>query len=290
VTADGLLIGERVTVTVFGARVEEVQPDPGGAACVVLLSYGPGRMVVDVAAPAVAVQRVAPPQWPPLPGDVWEDRDGVEWFCRLIYTQDATEASAELVCAVGGQAYRLNAEDLLDRCGPMRLRRRRGLPAGEIAEIAAGTRLGLAPTAGQLLGLIERGVREDGLPCPKSTDIDAGLVQLILPDGQAAAVEAWARYLALDPPERTGPALGTQELSWQQYQAAAERLWPHWAVVVWCSVPAGPVIEVPPAGAALPTAAAPVNGIDVADAEPPPGQAPTRSDRAEAEEASDEGA
>src|SRR6266511_4050567 len=254
VTADGLLIGERVTVTVFGARVEEVQPDPGGAACVVLLSYGPGRMVVDVAAPAVAVQRVAPPQWPPLPGDVWEDRDGVEWFCRLIYTQDATEASAELVCAVGGQAYRLNAEDLLDRCGPMRLRRRRGLPAGEIA------------------------------------DIDAGLVQLILPDGQAAAVEAWARYLALDPPERTGPALGTQELSWQQYQAAAERLWPHWAVVVWCSVPAGPVIEVPPAGAALPTAAAPVNGIDVADAEPPPGQAPTRSDRAEAEEASDEGA
>ena len=81
--AQGVVIGERVTVVVRGAQVEALYPTAasvGGAHLDVVLRHGPNRFTLDVQAAGVDVQRVAPATWPPADGDVWSDRHGVGSF------------------------------------------------------------------------------------------------------------------------------------------------------------------------------------------------------------------
>jgi len=168
---------------------------------------------------------------------VWSDRHGVEWFAWLRFDSEATWV--ELASADQGQARRGGAENVLNDYGPMRLIRRRGWSDDAIG---AGQPPDLACTAGQVLSHVERAVREEGLLCPRSIDLRGGTVQLILDDGELAAVQAWAAFLGLPEPRAIGPALSGHEW-WRPYEACADDVWRGWTTVLWCAAPADPAID-----------------------------------------------
>lgn len=77
--------GEIVDITIKGARVEwanstdmnvwavdEVDPDTG-------VNLGE-QITISHAAENVTIERVAPAEWPPRPGDLWRDGEGDVWF------------------------------------------------------------------------------------------------------------------------------------------------------------------------------------------------------------------
>lgn len=67
--------GEIVDITIRGARVVRYDDDT------VTIRYGRVPVVYGVQlGDDVTVERVAPAEWPPRPGDLWRDRDGALWF------------------------------------------------------------------------------------------------------------------------------------------------------------------------------------------------------------------
>jgi hypothetical protein len=82
-------IGEHVTATVTG-RVTGVY----GYGAHISVAYEPAGTDVERAerdgevvsfateSAAVTIERVAPAEWPPEPGDLWRDRLGTLWFAR----------------------------------------------------------------------------------------------------------------------------------------------------------------------------------------------------------------
>ena len=70
--------GEMVDITIKGARV--VRSDE----CGVTVDFAPAdEFATHVSfpwGPDLLVERVAPAEWPPQPGDLWRDHDGNLWF------------------------------------------------------------------------------------------------------------------------------------------------------------------------------------------------------------------
>jgi hypothetical protein len=66
---------------------------------------------------AVTVERVAPPEWPPRPGDLWQDRNGCSWFAADIHDIEATDDVEIVLISEGNQ--RLFPDDVNQRYGPM---------------------------------------------------------------------------------------------------------------------------------------------------------------------------
>lgn len=91
-------VGEVVDITIKGVRVggRGIPEDPRR----LYLNLGPwddgvsqGRewfLTIPSAVESVTVTRVAPPEWPPRPGDLWRDGDGGLWFC-CRYATDLDE-------------------------------------------------------------------------------------------------------------------------------------------------------------------------------------------------------
>lgn len=151
--------GELVNVTIRGARII---PGVNDRINLHLGASGTGRdIVVPFPYLGVSVERVAPAEWPPQPGDIFADRFDNEWVC--------TDSDGEtiLMSEIGG-AQNVDALDVLADFGPMRLVRRRGwTPATETtpaepeqvderAELVAGLR--------ELADLIEAHPQLTGLP------------------------------------------------------------------------------------------------------------------------------
>lgn len=231
-TVQGLIPGERVSVTVHGV-VESASPPHGDDVVDVVLRYGLYRTVVHVAAPHVDTARAAPWDWPPLDGDVWVDRTGVEWFCRVLY-DTAAEGVAELVCVSEGKPYRDEAESVNDSFGPLELARRRGWLPGPVPAPP-----GPWPAAA-LLARIAEAVRFEGLPCPMAIEWDPATarratalhrVHLRLADGVTTAVDMWAAHLEAPVPKETpGSAL-----AWRTYRTVTD--WLGWHLNLWCTLP-----------------------------------------------------
>lgn len=85
--------GEIVDITIKGARVEEPTDDQGNLEFTYsgdegLVSF---EGVVVPLADAVTVERVAPAEWPPRPGDLWRDRDGDAWYALLVDDDDMAD-------------------------------------------------------------------------------------------------------------------------------------------------------------------------------------------------------
>ncbi|MGH3379525.1 MAG: hypothetical protein ACRDP6_32800 [Actinoallomurus sp.] len=76
----GLRPGELVDVTIKGVRVDAVHPDGTPD---IIADDSDGLATVWVLPPQAAIERVAPAEWPPQPGDLWRDRDGDLWFGLL---------------------------------------------------------------------------------------------------------------------------------------------------------------------------------------------------------------
>lgn len=120
--------GEIVDITIKGARIEwanstdmnvwavdEVDPDTG-------VNLGE-QITISHTAENITVERVAPAEWPPRPGDLWRDHDGDVWFCRAWQAEDKWRTG--LVCArrVPGKSAILggsmSAAQVQDRHGPL---------------------------------------------------------------------------------------------------------------------------------------------------------------------------
>lgn len=70
-------VGDLVDIEIRGAKVESVD-DVGMA--VLSLPQHSWRPTVNLRAAGVHVERLAPAEWPPLPGDLWRDQHGALWF------------------------------------------------------------------------------------------------------------------------------------------------------------------------------------------------------------------
>lgn len=94
--------GEVVDITIEGARVKR----HGGSGFLVLIVDG-RELVLMVDLECVTVERVAPPEWPPQPGDLWhedrpEDRGGPEtWFAQRYLPDFDDKQDAEGINAEG---------------------------------------------------------------------------------------------------------------------------------------------------------------------------------------------
>lgn len=124
--------GEIVDVVLRGATVADVDMDASDVLALKLAGAKPGELVLlPVPWAGVTVTRVAPAEWPPQLGDIWEDRDGSEWFAEV------TDGETIIMRRVGAGGA-ADALDVLDMHGPMRLVRRRGwTPATDTTPAAA---------------------------------------------------------------------------------------------------------------------------------------------------------
>lgn len=120
--------GEIVDITIKSARVTNSYPvrrdgKPEGRVLVADYTTGEHRGVaVNLAASNVAVERVAPADWPPRPGDVWRS-SRTDWAPkgRLWLAGEETDddgASDAYVPMYGDNGHRTAADELL-RIGPM---------------------------------------------------------------------------------------------------------------------------------------------------------------------------
>jgi len=67
--------------------------------------------------PQASVERIAPAEWPPQPGDLWRDRDGSVWLACRVGNGDVSIIT--MICA-DGVADRAH-EQVLARLGPLTL-------------------------------------------------------------------------------------------------------------------------------------------------------------------------
>lgn len=81
--------GELVDITIRRARVVRVSGSLLTAAYETPVDQAELPLTVQVGvsmdADAVTVERVAPAEWPPRPGDLWRDSGGRRWFFRRAF-------------------------------------------------------------------------------------------------------------------------------------------------------------------------------------------------------------
>lgn len=78
--------GELVDVTIKGVRIHEANTD---GAVMIIAEDRNGVAARYAMPPQAGVERVAPAEWPPRPGDKWRDRHGSAWFA--FYGLEARE-------------------------------------------------------------------------------------------------------------------------------------------------------------------------------------------------------
>jgi hypothetical protein len=112
--------GEIVDITIKGARVQRCEDDS--------LEYeyrtelGSFEAVVAVDSPGVTVERVAPAEWPPQPGDLWRDKIGETWFAFRDKGVSLMVPSYPVNASRGGR----NPDTVLEKLCPLTLVYREG--------------------------------------------------------------------------------------------------------------------------------------------------------------------
>lgn len=99
--------GELVDLTIRGAKVVNSYPihADGKTDVIVLAEYGQGdhrNVSVNLSAASVTVERVAPAEWPPQPGDLWRDKHDELWFAFTVPT-DTVKDSVRMRAAKSGR-------------------------------------------------------------------------------------------------------------------------------------------------------------------------------------------
>jgi hypothetical protein len=138
VSGESFQAGELVNVTIRNARVVNSYPvrrDDADMGTVLVAEYTNGEhrnIAVNLAAEAVTVERVAPAEWPPLPGDLWRSTPtrrspaGQLWLaCGAVDVDGKTDPYVPLVSTEEDHAY---ADDVLHSYGPLTLVHREPQP------------------------------------------------------------------------------------------------------------------------------------------------------------------
>lgn len=122
-------VGELVDITVKGARVTNTYPvsrlnNDRYQMLVADYSEGEARSIaVNLNASAVSVTRAAPPNWPPLVGDIWADQDDDEWIVTAPHDDGPVRLSL-----IDADRSSFRTPDEMDDLWPLRLVRRREVP------------------------------------------------------------------------------------------------------------------------------------------------------------------
>jgi hypothetical protein len=106
--------GEVVDITIKGARVDRV--DGRWLGCLL----GAYRVTVPLDGPRVTVERVAPAEWPPQPGDLWKDRNESVWFALRQRNRGVRLVPGDPV----GPLVGYDSDDVMAKVGPLILVRR----------------------------------------------------------------------------------------------------------------------------------------------------------------------
>lgn len=117
--------GELVDIIIRGARVVQLAR-PGYLR--VDLDTGP-QLAIMADHPAVTVERVAPAEWPPRPGDVWRDRDGSPWFAATVIERGGN-AVVRMLSGLGHEPSYQYPATFVQRSGPLTLVHREPEPEG----------------------------------------------------------------------------------------------------------------------------------------------------------------
>lgn len=128
--------GELVDITMRMVRIESIN-DVGIAQCSLYESNW--RPTINLRAAGVEVERVAPEEWPPCHGDLWQDASGRLWAGMQISTEEDDTADAPYVVLVplvasmrsGGRP----CESVLQDYGPMAIAHRE--PSEDLARLKA---------------------------------------------------------------------------------------------------------------------------------------------------------
>lgn len=121
------LTGEIVDITIKGARIaghHRPNADPG---ILEIIPQGTKEPVyIPLPADGIEVERVAPPAWPPLPGDLWTDREGRPWFAFDVADHDEVEPVRVLFQgpSVHDFGSHKDPDEVNQRYGPMSLTHR----------------------------------------------------------------------------------------------------------------------------------------------------------------------
>jgi hypothetical protein len=119
--------GEVVEITISGARVAQRQPD---APAQILVQFdtdaAPYEWTFPLGVFGVNVERVAPPEWPPQPGDLWRDRDGSPWFaidrgddgCYLVRRDGHHDSAVQIASCYGPMELERREEDTAAQSRP----------------------------------------------------------------------------------------------------------------------------------------------------------------------------
>lgn len=119
----GFKVGEHVTVTIKG-RVTEAADD------LLLIEYATEGDIIGEApivpnAEAVAIERTAPAEWPPQPGDLWRDKNNDIWFAADVHDGAETD-QPQIVMVFSREDYRLTPDEMNQRHGQLTLVHRDG--------------------------------------------------------------------------------------------------------------------------------------------------------------------
>lgn len=120
--------GEIVDIAIKGVRVTDSKhSEEDGPEITVLLDceIGSGPIQMPAAWPMVTVERVAPAEWPPRPGDLWRDQDGTVWFAADVRDIDETDVP-KIVMVYPHEDHRLPPGKLNQQSGPLALVHREG--------------------------------------------------------------------------------------------------------------------------------------------------------------------
>lgn len=121
-------LGEVVEVHIDLARVAHLYGEPGtDLSSIGLRMENPNAessvtLVVPVGWPGVTINRTAPAEWPPAPGDVWQDSGGDWWFLQQFVDRDSGETLHQLVCENAKKRVGVDDHDYTAQSyGPMQL-------------------------------------------------------------------------------------------------------------------------------------------------------------------------
>lgn len=130
--SEKFVVGEYVDITIRNAQITRVTPMNHGAPVLHVQYRGAtlaDELVLRASSEAVAVERVAPAEWPPQPGDLWRDRDGSLWFAFQV--EHMNGAYIDLRCEEHSKAtspFDDGPTSVSGRFGPMVLVRREREP------------------------------------------------------------------------------------------------------------------------------------------------------------------
>lgn len=110
-------LGEIVDIAIQGVRIHEQHPNGSVTISADAHDGGPAHWPMP---PEAVIIRRAPAEWPPVPGDLWRDRNGAAWFAADVHDSAETD-EPKIVMVFAHEDYRVTFDQVNQSYGPLKL-------------------------------------------------------------------------------------------------------------------------------------------------------------------------